>query len=74
MDDVMSREFKSGDKVDVALDRRWREGHVSVDLGDGTFVVSFGDSKEEMVFPKELLRVRYESINHSWVPSNRIDQ
>jgi hypothetical protein len=60
-------EVKIGDKVEAFLKHRWWEGRVSADLGNGRFHVCFTDS-EEMVFPKELLRVHRQWINHNWVP------
>ncbi|KAG4991453.1 hypothetical protein JHK87_024910 [Glycine soja] len=55
------REFKSGDKVEVFHDHRWRDGHVTADLVNGRFVVSFRDS-EEMMLPKEQLRDRISEL------------
>ncbi|KAG5012820.1 hypothetical protein JHK86_025081 [Glycine max] len=58
------REFKSGDKVVVFHDHRWRDGHVTADLVNGRFVVSFRDS-EEMMLPKEQLRDRISCSLHN---------
>ncbi|KAG4941658.1 hypothetical protein JHK87_045529 [Glycine soja] len=64
------QEFKSGDKVEVFHDHCWREGHITGDLVNGRFVVSFRYSKE-MTFPKEQLREHRQWINDNWVSSNR---
>jgi len=60
-------EVKIGDKVEAFRKHRWWEGRVSEDLGNVSFRVCFTGS-EEMVFPKDHLRVRRRWINHNWVP------
>ncbi|AES87283.2 agenet domain protein [Medicago truncatula] len=60
-------EVKIGDKVEAFRKQRWWEGRVIEDLGNGSFRVCFTDS-EEIVFPKDLLRVHRQWINHNWVP------
>jgi hypothetical protein len=59
-------EVKIGDKVEAFQKHRWWEGRISADLGNGRFRVCL--NSEEMVFPKELLRVHRRWINHNWVP------
>ncbi|XP_061361441.1 protein AGENET DOMAIN (AGD)-CONTAINING P1 [Gastrolobium bilobum] len=61
-------EFKFGDEVDAFHNDGWWEGHITKDFGDGNFAVYFRVSREQIVFPKESLRIHREWINENWVP------
>ncbi|KAK7315013.1 hypothetical protein VNO77_33545 [Canavalia gladiata] len=62
------REFKSGDKVDAFHNDGWWECRVMEDLGTGKFDVYFKECNQNMVFPKEQLRIHRDWINCNWIP------
>ncbi|KAK7316172.1 hypothetical protein VNO77_34972 [Canavalia gladiata] len=62
------QQFKSGDKVDAFHNNGWWECHITEDLGTGKFGVYLKESNENMVFPKEQLRIHHDWINLNWVP------
>lgn len=62
------REFKFGDEVDAFHNDGWWEGHITEELEDGRFSVYFRVSREQIVFPKEELRLHREWVDHNWVP------
>ncbi|KAK7392100.1 hypothetical protein VNO78_20527 [Psophocarpus tetragonolobus] len=62
------RVFKFGDEVDAYHHDGWWEGHITQELANDTFAVYFRASKEQLVFPKEQLRLHREWFNHNWVP------
>ncbi|KAK7344288.1 hypothetical protein VNO77_13728 [Canavalia gladiata] len=63
-----SREFKFGDEVDAFHNDGWWEGHITEELGDERFAVYFRVSREQLVFPKEQLRLHREWLHLNWVP------
>ncbi|KAL2325608.1 hypothetical protein Fmac_024666 [Flemingia macrophylla] len=62
------REFKFGDEVDAYHNDGWWEGHITEELENERFAVYFRASKEQLVFPKDKLRLHHEWFNHEWVP------
>ncbi|TKY52328.1 magnesium transporter MRS2-F [Spatholobus suberectus] len=60
--------FKFGDEVDALHNDGWWEGHITQELENERFAVYFRGSKEQLVFPKEQLRLHREWFNHNWVP------
>lgn len=64
----IDRELKFGDEVDAYHNEGWWEGHITEELENGTFAVYFRASKEQLVFPKEQLRLHREWFNQTWVP------
>ncbi|XP_027364489.1 DUF724 domain-containing protein 3 [Abrus precatorius] len=62
------REFKFGQEVDAFHNDGWWEGHITQELGNERFAVYFRASREQLVFPKERLRLHREWLNFNWVP------
>ncbi|KAK7315014.1 hypothetical protein VNO77_33546 [Canavalia gladiata] len=62
------RELKSGDRIEAFLHDAWWECQVTDDLGNERFGVYFMESNENMVFPREQLRIHRHWINSNWVP------
>ncbi|CAJ1977863.1 unnamed protein product [Sphenostylis stenocarpa] len=60
--------FKFGDEVDAFYNDGWWEGHITKELEDDKFAVYFRASKEQLVFPKEKLRIHREWFDYKWVP------
>ncbi|KAK7278032.1 hypothetical protein RJT34_23054 [Clitoria ternatea] len=62
------RDFKFGDEVDAFHNDGWWEGHITEAHENDTFAVYFRASREQLVFPKDQLRLHREWLNHNWDP------